>query len=299
LSNATNNNFIWSSNANIGINNSNPLFTLDINGNIKGTTLNLINIGSNINIGNSNNYTITTSNIYGTNSNVILSMVQENCVGNTTAVSPTVYSQKLIIKGSTFNGQLWNLTSLLQAPFLYGGAVELQGGDSFSLGNNGSAYAKTFGGDVILTPGLGNSNNLIQGTVGNIIFNTYSNLTTTKQEVMRVHNNGFVGISTSNPTQILDMANGPIQLRYGNNNISTLSNQILLSYANTTTYTHCINSRHNAGGGGCYAVEFLLWDSNVYSTTKGTTVALSVPVIYYFLKHFLQEIQLFMHLIQQ
>jgi hypothetical protein len=69
-----------------------------------------------MNKGNSNTYTIASSTTCGTNSYVVLSMVNEDCVGNTTSTNATIYSPNLIIKGSTLMVKHGILPMNLQPP---------------------------------------------------------------------------------------------------------------------------------------------------------------------------------------
>jgi len=71
---------------------------------------------------------------------------------------------------------------------------------------------------------------------------------------------GYIGIGVTNPTQILDIATGPIQLRNGNDNATFTKAQLIFGYNGTTSYSHAIVTRHQAGNiNNQNAIDFLTW----------------------------------------
>ncbi len=81
--------------------------------------------------------------------------------------------------------------------------------------------------------------------------------------------NGEVGIGTESPDlaklDVVSTING-IRLRAGNLSYTTSSNQILMSYRGTTSYTHAIKTRHNSGGQSGNAIDFYVWNRGVDGT---------------------------------
>ena len=124
-------------------------------------------------------------------------------------------------------------------------------------------------------PGLANFE------VGAGIISTYSPtpliFMTNSIERMRMLSNGYIGIGTTVPTQLLDIATGPIQLRNGNNNNEFSKYQLIFGYNGSTSYSHAIVTRHQSGTPNHQnSIDFLTWTNTQASTAIGNNVAMSV-----------------------
>ena len=79
--------------------------------------------------------------------------------------------------------------------------------------------------------------------------------------------NGNLGIGTTSPTTRLDIYEvgggsgqfSALRIRNGNSSNYFGNNQVLLSYAGGTGYSHTIKTRHNAGAISGNAVDFYVW----------------------------------------
>jgi hypothetical protein len=77
-----------------------------------------------------------------------------------------------------------------------------------------------------------------------------------------------VGIGLTSPSAYLDItgtnaSTNSLQLRSGNISTSSLSNQILFGYNNTTTYRHAIKTRHHSASPTGNAIDFYTWNHGI------------------------------------
>ena len=121
----------------------------------------------------------------------------------------------------------------------------------------------------------------ISGTNGPMNLSFFANRDKYESDTpeMIIKSNGNVGIGTTDPQVLLDVAGSDVsgnslQLRSGDINIGTDSSQIIFSYANnpynTGGYAHSIRTRHNSGGDTGNAIDFWLW--NTTDTTNASTL---------------------------
>ena len=88
---------------------------------------------------------------------------------------------------------------------------------------------------------------------------------------------GYVGIGTAAPTQPLDLATGPIQLRNGNINNSFSKYQLIFGYDGSTNYSHAIVTRHHSGTPNHQnAIDFFTWSNSQAASAIGNNAAMSV-----------------------
>lgn len=113
-----------------------------------------------------------------------------------------------------------------------------------------------------LTSRIMSSSNLTSSNITSS-FVTATNLTSTN-----------IGIGTI-PSYNFDVS-GTTVIRNGNAFYDWSKNQLMLSYDGGTSYRHAINTRHYAAGGVLNSIDFLLWDSNVSSTSTGTKNTMSI-----------------------
>jgi len=116
-------------------------------------------------------------------------------------------------------------------------------------------------------------NHIADGSAANYVGLGYYN----GDNKLNVTCSGYVGIGTTAPTQPLDLATGPIQLRNGNTNLNFSKYQLIFGYDGSTSYSHAIATRHNSGNPNHQnAIDFLTWTNTQTATAIGNNVAMSV-----------------------
>jgi hypothetical protein len=90
-----------------------------------------------------------------------------------------------------------------------------------------------------------------------------------------------VGIGLTTPAANLDVtgtssSTNSLLLRSGNTSVSTISNQILLGFNNSTNFKHAIKSRHNSGTNINNAIDFYVWQASDGAATTGTKHVLTL-----------------------
>jgi hypothetical protein len=99
---------------------------------------------------------------------------------------------------------------------------------------------------------------------------------------MVVNGNGNVGIGMTTPLAYLDITGtnnrtNSLQLRSGNDNSGTSSNQILFGWNSTAQYRHAIKTRHNASSSVGNSIDFYLWNQGTDPIdTIGTKAAVTI-----------------------
>jgi hypothetical protein len=151
-----------------------------------------------------------------------------------------------------------------------------------SVGNFSVFNPETFVGEVRLgaawgRPGLYSSGRLeLQSASTGILFGNND------VEYMRMTSAGNLGIGTTAPGAYLDITGTnagttSLQLRSGNTNLGTSSNQITFGYNGTENQRHVIKTRHSSSGNSNNAIDFYVWSfDNDAAGTVGTQQVMTI-----------------------
>jgi hypothetical protein len=176
---------------------------------------------------------------------------------NTTAVFATSGTEKMRL---TTGGQL-----IVGGTTVGYAGTKLQVGNTSDSQNGLNILTSTTGYGYILF-GDGAGADTYVGQIWYYHADNYMGFQTNGSEKLRITSNGNVGIGTTNPSASLDVkgvsdTSGAIslQLRSGNTSGNFDSNQITLSYNNTSLYRHAIKTRHNSGSSSGNAIDFYTW----------------------------------------
>jgi hypothetical protein len=165
----------------------------------------------------------------------------------------------------------------------YGQSIGFQSnGPDIKIGTNNYYY----GGSYLYTTSNGAAQLNIGGNSG-FQFNTAPSGTTdgiiTFTQVVTITQGGVVGIGITNPSSAyLDITGtndfkNSLQLRSGNIDTGTSSNQILFGFNGTETYRHAIKTRHMSAATAGNAIDFYVWKQGTDANgTIGTQHVMSL-----------------------